>query len=215
MALLDDTRDADNLASDRSIKRRTLLKGLAGGFAGSVAASGQATTSDEMAVVQGPPAAATNPVTGLPRLLDDHQRRTLSSLAEILVPGAAAAGVVDLMDRVAAIDSSTGQRRLLNAIARFDHEAQSAHGRPWNDIDDRSRLAILIRASASAVPAPTPATQPASPAEASLTAQFEYLRSAVATVYFRTEAGMRERGWTGRTAWTALPGCPHPAGVHE
>ena len=185
------------------IERRTLLKGLATGFVGGLAASESTAATTELPSEQPSPAAspATNP-SPLPRLLDDHQRRTLTGLAELLVPGSVAAGVVDLMDQVAAIDTAVGQRRLLNAIARFDQEAQIAHGRPWNDLDATSRLAIMERASEAAT-------------GTTLSAQFVYLRNAVATTYFSTEAGMKERGWTGRTAWTELPGCPHPASAHE
>ena len=38
------------------------------------------------------------------RLLDDHQRRTLSSLAETILPGFGGPGAVDLIDRVATVD---------------------------------------------------------------------------------------------------------------
>lgn len=184
-----------------SIERRTLLKGLATGLAGSLAVTAPAAAS-EPAPEQAARAAAPAPASDLPRLLDEHQRRTLASLAELLVPGSVSAGVVDLIDRVAAIETPARQRQLLNAIAQFDREAHSASGRRWTDLDDAERLRILRQASE------------ASP-DAALRTGFNHLRNTVATTYFATEAGMKERGWTGRTAWTGLPGCPHPASAHE
>jgi hypothetical protein len=196
------------------VERRTLLKGLAVGLAGSLAASESTAATTEVISAQPSPAASpTQSQSNLPRLLDDHQRRTLASLAELLVPGSVAAGVVDLMDRVAAADTAVGQRRLLNAIARFDQEAQTTYGRPWNDLDAMSRLAILKRASEAAGETKDP--EPGATTGTTEPTQFVYLRNTVATTYLSTEAGMRERGWTGRTAWTELPGCPHPASAHE
>ena len=188
-------------ARAESIERRTLLKGLATGLAGSLAVTAPAAAS-EPAPEQAGRAAAPAPASDLPRLLDEHQRRTLTSLAELLVPGSVSAGVVDLMDRVAAIETPVRQRQLLNAIARFDHEAHSSTGQRWTDLDDAERFRILRQASE------------ASP-KAALRTSFDDLRHTVATAYFATEAGMKERGWTGRTAWTELPGCSHPASAHE
>jgi hypothetical protein len=184
-----------------SLERRTLLKGLATGLASSLAVTPPAAAS-EPAPEQAGRAAAPGPSSDLPRLLDEHQRRTLASLAELLVPGSVSAGVVDLMDRVAAIETPVRQRELLNAIARFDHEAHASSGKRWTDLDDAEHLRLLQRdAEASAA--------------AALRTSFIHLRKSVATTYFATEAGMKERGWTGRTAWTELPGCSHPASAHE
>jgi hypothetical protein len=186
------------------IERRTLLKGLAAGVAGTLASADPAAAL-EPAIEQAAQPTPPTPVSALPRILDDHQRRTLTSLAEILVPGSVAAGTVDLIDRVSAIETPIAQRRLLNAIARFDQEAQSAHAQPWIALGEASRLAILRRAADAVTPG-TPE---------GLAAQFAYLRERVATTYFQTEAGLKDRGWAGRSAWTDLPGCPHPPSAHE
>jgi hypothetical protein len=185
------------------LERRTLLKGLAAGVAGALATVESAAAREPTPEQTG--RAAAPPTPAAPRVLDEHQRRTLFSLAELLVPGSVAAGVVDLMDRVLAIETSIEQRRLLNALARFDQEAQSAGAQPWITLDEASRLAILRRAADAAKGG----------ASEGLAAQFAYLRDRVATTYFQTEAGLKERGWAGRTAWTELPGCPHPPSAHE
>lgn len=208
------------------IERRTLLKGLAAGIAGAVATPGTVSADASGTVVQPPARAQTaSAATSAPRLLDDHQRRTLISLAESLVPGSVGAGAVDLIDRVAAVDAPPRQRQLLNALGRFDLEARTAHGTRWIDLDEPTRLGILRQASQ------LPESQPPQPAwikgqplvfaasnpslPATLRDHFEYLRTTVANAYFATEPGMKELGWAGRTAWKDLPGCTHPSPEHD
>ena len=210
------------------VERRTLLKGLAAGLAGAVAAPGSAaadaaevTASASAAGAQGQASSA----AASPRFLDDHARRTLGRLAESLVPGSVAAGVIDLIDRVATVDSPSRQRRLLNALGRFDQEARTAHGARWIDLDEGVRIEILRQASTAPESQPQPpawvkgqplvfeSTLP--PGPATLRDHFEYLRASVANAYYTTEPGMRELGWTGQTAWRELPGCTHPGPEHE
>jgi Gluconate 2-dehydrogenase subunit 3 len=203
------------------MKRRALLRGLASGIAGTVAGAAAApiaASTDVPHYAQSPstptPAAAEGP-----RLLDEHQRRTLASIADMMVPGSTEAGVVDLIDRVSAVDSPARQRRFLNALGAFEHQARRAHGVRWIDLDEPARLKILQEASTGVegrprppawvkgqplVFAPTDPAPPATPRD-----HFDYLRSVVATAYFATEAGMRELGWTGRAVFTSLPGCTH------
>jgi hypothetical protein len=202
------------------MRRRTLLRGLATGIAGTVAGAaatpiaGDATSSHH---AQATPAAT--PEANGPRLLDEHQRRTLTSIAEMMVPGAVAAGVIDLIDRVGAVDSPPRQRRFLNALGAFEHRARTTHGVRWIDLDEPTRLKILQETSSGVegrqrspvwvkgepiVFAPTDPAPPATPRD-----HFDYLRSVVATAYFSTEPGMRELGWTGRAVFNSLPGCTH------
>jgi hypothetical protein len=135
------------------VERRALLKGLATGLAGTVASPLAAAPAAPLL----PPPSATDEqgaaTAALPRVLDDHQRRTLTSLAEMLVPGSVAAGTVDLIDRVAAVDGSARQRQLLNALARFDVEARSEGAGRWIDLNDAARLRILRRVSTASPPA--------------------------------------------------------------
>ena len=60
------------------------------------------------------------------------------------------AGAVERIDRVAAVDAPAAQRRLLNAIARFDQEARETAGARWLDLSDTARLELLTRAAAGA-----------------------------------------------------------------
>ena len=160
-----------------------------------------------------------------PRLLDEHQRRTLSSLADMLVPGAVAAGVVDLVDRVLAVESAPRRREFLNALGAFERQAREAHGARWIDLDEPRRVAVLERAASG--PESRPRTPPwtkggplvfdptGPPPPATLRDHFTRLRTIVANAYYSTEPGMTELGWRGRVAWGELPGCPHPDPEHE
>jgi hypothetical protein len=177
------------------MERRTLLKGLAAGLTGAVAAPGQAG-----AAASEPASAPLSKQAAAPVVfLDEYQRRTLASLADLLLPGAVAAGVVELIDRVASVDSQARQRQLLNALAQFEQAARAAHGRSWIELDAASRTGIL-KESAETVGA--------------MHDSFDYLRRAVTTAYFATEAGMKEFGWAGRSAWKELPACTHPNPEH-
>jgi hypothetical protein len=106
---------------------------------------------------------------------------------------------VDLIDRVAAVDATARQRQLLNALAKFDNDARAAGAGRWIDLDRAVQLRILRQASEA---------KPAAD-------YFLSLRTTVANTYYATEAGMKELGWTGRTAWKELPACTHPDPAHE
>jgi len=214
-----------NAREDR-IERRTLLKGLAAGIAGTVAApavadaagAGQPVTAD---AVQAPPAQS----AAAARMLDDYQRQTLTSLADSLVPGAVAAGVVGLLDRVASVEAPARQRQLLNAIGHFERDARMKYGKRWIDLEESVRLEILREASTAPASRPEPpawvkgqpmvfeSPDPSGPP--TIRDHFEFLKTTIATAYFTTEPGMKERGWSGQNAWREFPGCPHPSGAHD
>ncbi len=90
-----------NAGVDR-IARRSVLKGLATGLAGTVAGSAVVTGAEgPIETIDAQPVATASQAASF---LDNYQRQTLTSLAESLVPGAVGAGVVDLLDRVASVD---------------------------------------------------------------------------------------------------------------
>jgi hypothetical protein len=147
----------------------------------------------------------------------------LDGLAEQLVPGSRAAGVPDLLDRVMAVESSQAQRRFLNALGAFDREARDRHAKGWLEISADQQLEILRAASTRAPsrsPAPgwkrgEPVDRPAAPSvPANLRDHFDHLRDWIQRAYFTTAAGMKELGFTGRMAFPAFPGCPHPGNNH-
>jgi hypothetical protein len=207
------------------MERRTVLLHLAGGLAGTVVGANPSAAADvsahpDHAQSSNAPAAS----SPAPRALDDYQRQTLASLAEMLVPGAAAAGVVDLIDRVLAVESMARRREFSNALGAFERDARASQGKRWIDLDEAARTAILQRAAEGEESNPLPPpwqkgqpviSPPTPPSPATLRDHFTRLRTMVANAYFSTEPGMRELGWRGRTGWTALPGCEHPEGDHE
>jgi gluconate 2-dehydrogenase subunit 3-like protein len=207
------------------VERRSLLKGLAAGLTGAVAASPAAEARSEAPGTSSrePQQASSPSVT--PGLLDSHQRATLASLAELILPGSVGAGTIECIDRVAAVEAPAAQRRLLNAIARFDYEARSASGGRWLDLSDAARLEIVTRAAEGApgqapqppwtpgnpIPPPTPVSPP--PAT-TLRDHLDVLKAAIGSAFATTESGMKALGWAGRSSWRELPGCP-AAGADE
>lgn len=187
--------------SKHGVKRRTVLRGLATGFAGAVAMP-QASSLAETAT--GAPQQASSPnATGLssPRVLNAQDHETLESLAELLVPGSVAAGVPDLLDRVTVVETPEDQRALLSALRAFEGQARTAHASRWVELEPDAQSSILDSAAAGSPPA--------------LRTALVYLRDAVASTYFATEPGMRKLGWTPRSAWRELPSCDHPGDDHR
>lgn len=187
--------------SPASVERRTVLRGLATGLAGAVAApSGLSLTkAAEAAPAQSQTAVATDATSA--SLLTEADRETLVSLCDLLVPGSVDAAVPELAERVAAAETAGYQDALLGAIRAFEGEARAAHGARWIDLDRDAQIAILDRATTGAQPM--------------LQRHLVHLRDVVANTYFATEAGMRRLGWTPRTAWRELPACDHPGDDHD
>ena len=202
------------------VERRSVLKGLAAAVTGAVA-SAASSEAESHAAVAGPqtqPSAPAPTLSASTGLLDAHQRATLASLAELIVPGSVAAGAVDRIDRLAAVDAPAAQRRLLNAIARFDQEARNASAGRWLDLSDTARLEILTHAAdgepgqtpqppwtpGQPLPTPAPVTPPAA---TTLRDHLDVLKVSIGAAYATTEAGMRALGWTGRSSWPELPDC--------
>jgi hypothetical protein len=195
---------AKNQRSRFGVERRDVLRGLATGLAGVAAvpaslplvAAAVVETDAPASAGQGQAGAASAP----PRLLDAHERATLESLSDLLVPGSVDAGVPDLLDRVAAVDAPGAQRGLLNALRAFEGAARSSHAARWTDLDTGAQVAILEQAATGEPPA--------------LAASLVRLRDRVAQTYFATEPGMRRLGWTPRSAWRELPTCDHSGDDH-
>ncbi len=199
------------------IGRRDVLQSLATGLAGAVATP-QAVPLER---------STQSPVgrEDLPRLLDDHRRAMLTRLAEQIVPGSGPAGVADLLDRVMAVEPIEDQTRFLSALGAFEREARDRHARGWLELDESQQLEILRAAStlAPAEPAslawskgqPLVPEADVAPPPANLRDHFDRLRALVARAYYATEPGMKELGYTGRMAWSGLPGCTHPGDDHR
>jgi hypothetical protein len=208
------------------LKRRDVLATLAAGMAGAAAAPGAAASAEPRApAVQAAQTAATTAAAeaAVPRLLDDHRRAMLAALADEILPGARAAGVADLLDRVLAVEPATARRRFLNALGAFEREARDRHGKGWTEIGRPEQLEILRAAStmASARSAPVAWTrgqpierppQPTSPA--TLRDHLDHLKDWIQRAWATTAPGLKELGFTGE-AHASFPGCTHAGGDHR
>ena len=162
--------------------------------------------------------APASPAAQLPRVLDEHERKTLAAIGEQLVPGSTAAGVPDLVDRVLAVEPANELRRFRNALGAFEREARARHSRTWLALNDEERGAVLNEAAGTApAVAPVPgwkpgepvlrAPAPGPPPPPTLRDHIDYLRDTVAQTYFATETGLKEIGWDGNEIFEALPAC--------
>ncbi len=185
------------------VGRRSVLRGLATGLAGAIAApgglssAGMAEASSLSSIEQTPLTTTSTP----PSIVPEPERATLVSLCDLLVPGSVDAGVPDLVDRTAAVEAVDYQDAFLGAIRAFEGEARAAHSSRWIDLDEEAQIAILDLAATGARP--------------TLQRHLVHLRDVVATAYFSTEPGMRKLGWTPRSSWRELPACDHPDDNHR
>lgn len=149
----------------------------------------------------------------------------LAGLAERILPGARAAGVATLLDRVLAVEPLSAQRKFLNALGAFEREARDRHGKGWAEITGAEQVEILRTASTQASARPVrpgwtrgqPIERPTAPDEvpANLRDHFDHLKDWIQRAYFTTAPGMKEYGFTGATGFEGFPGCPHAGNVHS
>ena len=138
----------------------------------------------------------------MPALLDDHQAKTLETLAEAIVPGSTGARVGPFLDQLLAVESAANQRSFLGALGAFDMAAINKHGKAWIGITASDQDALLREASTSDT-------------TSALRGHFQNLKDWIAGAYYSSEAGMRELGWDGNVFHQELPGCTHPGGHQD
>jgi hypothetical protein len=200
--------------------RRRILQALAGGAGASLALPGLAAGADvhrhvaeQVRLEDAADRAAA--AEALPAYLSPAQKQTLDSLAEAIVPGSAAAGVADFLDRLLAVDSPASQRQFLGALGEVESEAVERYGRAWKELDAAQRNEVLTVLSTGPSGSARRYSIPAVDAPGVLTARdrFDQLKARVALAYFTSEAGLRELGYTGEPIHEGgFAGCPHPAG---
>ena len=190
--------------------RRSALQTLAAGLGGVAWASDTHAAHPIVAHLQ---RGAARPATdgGLPRFLDEHQFRSLSTFAEIVVPGATTTRSDVFIDTLLAVESTAAKRRFLVALGAIDGAAIAAHRAAFLDLTPADRLALLTDISRQPSGRETPAVAgtSASTPVVTLRDQFEHLKGWVAGAYYSSEAGMRELGWTEAAFFPAWPACDH------
>jgi len=180
------------------VGRRAVLQSLVTGVGATVFASSASAAS---AHVHHAAASAAQPAeaAAASRLLflDQHAFDTLQLLSEQIMPGARAAQVPEFLDRLLAVESTTTQKRFMQAIGAFERDAREAHGKPWKALSSDEATAVLTKISAL-------------PDGDETRGHFDAIKRAVAETYYSTEAGMKELGWQGAVAFVAPTVCAVP-----
>jgi hypothetical protein len=194
----------DHDPPDPGLSRRAALQGLAGSL-GAVLAAGSASADTGPPVEAHPVEAhvaqrAARPTTPKPpvaKFLDAHQLTTLTILAELIVPGAAASRSPQFIDEVLAIERPEVQQRFIGALGAFDAAARDAHRQPFGTLPRERQLALLEAADG----------QPSG-----LGRDLQHLKTWIAGAHYSSEPGMKELGFTGGMFYAAFPACTHTDG---
>lgn len=209
------------------LRRRDVLTGLAAGLTGAVVAPDVAAAASaiDATAPQAAPVSQPSPAQVVPRLLDDHHRAMLDDVADEIMPGARAAGVGSLIDRVLAVEPATVQGRFRNALGALEREARDRHGRGWMEISGAQQTEILRAAATQASARPVvppwtrgqPIEQPDAPRDppANLRDHFDHIKDWVQRAYLTTPQGMKEFGFTPDVAFESFPGCTHKGDTHS
>lgn len=164
-----------------------------------------------------------------PRVLDAHQDRTVTVLAELIIPrtdspGATDAQVNRYIDSMLADSPPSARREFLGGLAWLDGYCNENYGGPFADLQPEQQVEVLKALSS---PPSRPIAQPeayeseralaGTPADtkaetANLAPGARFFRSMkkwTADGYYTSRPGLeQELGW-GKNPATEPPGCPH------
>lgn len=160
-----------------------------------------------------------------PRFLDRKNARTLSAIADTIMPatdtpGAVAAGVLPRFDAMLANWASPATRELvLGGIARLEAAAREKTGKSFAALSPADRKAFLVehdKASLAPVPPPPGARKahPFAPLVSVADNGYQKIKALVIGLYYTSEAGLTQEliyehvpgGWT--------PSIPITPGMH-
>ena len=176
------------------VARRVVLQSLVAGAGAVVFASRVPAAHGHHAATAPEAAAAAIGADSTLLFLDRHAFDTLALLSEQIVPGARAVQVPEFLDRLLAVESTETQKRFMQALGAFEHEAREAHGVSWKALTESQATALLTKIST------LPDSDPTRKA-------FDGIKSAVSETYFSSEAGMKELGWNGSMAFAPPSVC--------
>jgi hypothetical protein len=178
--------------------RRAVLQSIAAGVGAAVIAPpAEAHVHQAAAPATAKPAApARRASAAAPALvfLDRHSFDTLGVIADQIVPGAKAAKVPEVVDRVLSVESAETQQRFLQALGAFEGQARAAHGKPWKALTAAQATALLT-------------TMSETPGREGVRGAFDFLKNGVAETYYATREGMKDLGWTGNMMFAAPVAC--------
>lgn len=205
----------------RGISRRQMVQRLVGGAAGGVAMSSVASARPPAAQSASSPAPTRENGPESPTanwdsaVLDSHQMATLKAVAERIVPGSAKAGVAPFVNRLLSVDTLETQKAFLASLSAIDGESRRRYSLPFKELAEARQLELLKIVSAPVQPPaskskmdlpPRPGSPNVLPSSV-LHEHFENLKSWVTKVYYSSEIGLRELGWTDSYVWPDFPGC--------
>ena len=176
------------------VGRRVVLQSLVAGAGAAVFASRVSAAHGHHTAAAPEAAAAAIGADSTLLFLDRHAFDTLTLLSEQIVPGARAVAVPEFLDRLLAVESTETQKRFMQALGAFEHEAREAHGVSWKALTESQATALLTKIST------LPDSDPTRKA-------FDGIKGAVAETYFSSEAGMKELGWNGSMAFAPPSVC--------
>jgi Gluconate 2-dehydrogenase subunit 3 len=135
--------------------------------------------------------------TWKPKFLAADQSEALTSVSERIVPGSTKALVAPFIDLLLSVDSAEVQESFNRSLAAFEDEARQRSGSALQQLSASQTDELLATASTS-------------PEGSTLRAAFENLKNWIVGVYYSSESGMTELGWTPNRFFPGVPGCPHP-----
>lgn len=193
--LVDSSSPVDGPLRSTMFGRRAMLQSIAAGVSAAAIASSAEAHVHQAAAAQ-PAAPARRAAAAVPALLflDRHTFDTLGVLADQIVPGAKAAKVPEIVDRLLSVESAEMQRRFLQAIGAFEGQARAAHGKPWKSLTAPQATALLTKISET-------------PANEGVRRAFELVKGGVSETYFATREGMKDLGWTGNMMFASPVAC--------
>jgi hypothetical protein len=143
----------------------------------------------------------------VPEFLDAHQLDTLRLLAERMIPGSTKANSGPFIDQLLTVATVEDQRTFLQALGGFEQLAMARVQAPWAGLSEQQQIQLLTFASTEKSGRPDEAIAPSGVVHVTIRDHFEHLKGWIVGAYYSSEAGMRELGWTGGLAFSALPGC--------
>jgi hypothetical protein len=212
--------------ADAGLSRRAALQTLAAGIGASMAVPGFAGAEQHPVhkhaaqvaeQARKPGAAAKRASSFTPATLDAHQFATVVLLSELIVPGAKASGTPEFLDKLLTVESQETRRRFISALGAMDGAALRSKQKPFKDLAAADQIALLTEASTGQPsrqlvywkkgdPIPLP-EQP--PAPMTLRDHFDHIKGWVSGIYFASEPGLKELGYTGNVFHEKYAGCEH------
>jgi len=215
-----------SVASNRSLTRREIFQRFLGALGAALAGAQVAGAHPIHKHLSHPESLlhATSKVADewSPEFLDPHQNETLRALAERILPGSGEARVNRVIDLLLTVETAGNRQKFVAAVAAIDGQSQKRFGRPAKALDPAQQDDLLNLCSTaksgnegedgdSFTSAKANEKAPIRDA-VTLRDHFETLKGWVVGVYYSSEPGMRELGWTDDFYFDALPECSHPDG---